>query len=64
MPAYSMTIRIDPVSKDKAYTGTLDLTLPYTGSALLRELYFRTYPNLFAFGGNLWVTGAGQRQDR
>ena len=58
LPAYSMTIRIDPVSKDKAYTGTLDLTLPYTGSAPLRELYFRTYPNLFAFGGNLWVTGA------
>ena len=36
----------------------LDLTLPVTGSAPLRELYFRTYPNLYAFGGNLQVTGA------
>ena len=58
LPAYSMTVRIDPTSKDKAYTGTLDLTLPVTGSAPLRELYFRTYPNLYAFGGNLQVTGA------
>ena len=57
LPAYSMTVRIDPISKDKAYTGTLDLTLPYTGSTLLRELYFRTYPNLYAFVGNLRVTG-------
>ena len=58
LPAYSMTVRIDPNSEDKAYAGTLDLTLPFTGSAPLRELYFRTYPNLYAFGGNLWVTGA------
>ena len=58
LPAYSMTVRIDPTSKDKAYAGSLDLTLPVTGSAPLRELYFRTYPNLFAFGGNLRVTGA------
>ena len=58
LPAYSMTVRIDPSSKDKAYGGELDLTLPVTGSAPLRELYFRTYPNLFAFGGNLRVTGA------
>ena len=58
LPAYSMTVRIDPASEDKAYTGTLDLSLPITGSAALRELYFRTYPNLYTFGGNLWVTGA------
>jgi hypothetical protein len=58
LPAYSMTVRIDPTSKEKAYAGSLDLTLPVTGSAPLRELYFRTYPNLYAFGGNLWVTGA------
>ena len=58
LPAYSMTLRIDPTAKDKAYTGTLDLTLPFTGSAPLYELYFRTYPNLYAFGGNLQVTGA------
>jgi aminopeptidase N len=58
LPVYSMTLKIDPSSKDKAYAGSLDLTLPVTGSAPLRELYFRTYPNLFAFGGNLRVTGA------
>jgi hypothetical protein len=58
LPAYSITVRIDPIAKEKPYTGTLALTLPYTGSAPLRELYFRTYPNLYAFGGNLWVTGA------
>ncbi len=32
--------------------------MPVTGSAPLRELYFRTYPNLYAFGGSLQVTGA------
>ena len=58
LPAYSITVRIDPTTKDKAYSGALDLTLPVTGSAPLRELYFRTYPNLYAFGGNLQVTGA------
>lgn len=57
MPAYSITVRIDP--KDKAsYSGSLDLMLPVTGSAALHELYFRTYPNLYAFGGNLQITGA------
>jgi hypothetical protein len=58
LPAYSITVRIDPTSKDKAFSGALDLSLPVTGSAPLRELYFRTYPNLYAFGGNLQVTGA------
>ena len=58
LPAYSMTVRIDPTSKDKAYSGVLDLALPVTGSAPLYELYFRTYPNLYAFGGNLRVNGA------
>ena len=57
-PAYSITVRIDPNAKDKAYSGVLDLTFPVTGSAPLNELYFRTYPNLYAFGGNLQVTGA------
>ena len=58
LPAYSMTLRVDPTAGNKAYTGTLDLTLPFTGSAPLYELYLRTYPNLYAFGGNLRVTGA------
>ena len=57
LPVYSMTVRIDP--QDKAsYAGILELTLPVTGTAPLNELYFRTYPNLYAFGGNLQVTGA------
>ena len=57
LPVYSMTVRIDP--QDKAsYAGILELTLPVTGTAPLDELYFRTYPNLYAFGGNLQVTGA------
>jgi hypothetical protein len=58
LPAYSITVRIDPTSKEKVFSGALDLTLPITGAAPLRELYFRTYPNLYAFGGNLQVTGA------
>ncbi len=58
LPVYSITVRIDPNSKDKAYSGSLDLTFPVTGSAPLNELYFHTYPNLYAFGGNLQVTGA------
>jgi hypothetical protein len=57
LPVYSMTVRIDP--KDKAsYTGSLDLSFPVTATAPLNELYFRTYPNLYAFGGNLQVTFA------
>ncbi len=56
LPTYSITVRIDPT--ERQYTGTLDLVLPITGSAPLQELYFRTYPNLYAFGGNLRVTGA------
>ncbi len=27
LPAYSMTVRIDPTSKDKAYSGALDLSI-------------------------------------
>ncbi|OQA47178.1 MAG: Aminopeptidase N [Chloroflexi bacterium ADurb.Bin325] len=56
LPVYSITTRIDPVSAQ--YTGTLTLSLPITGSAALDRLYFRSYPNLITFGGNLQVTGA------
>jgi hypothetical protein len=58
LPFYSITVRIDPNSKEKAFSGSLDLTFPVTGSAPLNELYFRTYPNLYAFGGNLQIIGA------
>ncbi|MGQ9490278.1 MAG: M1 family metallopeptidase [Anaerolineae bacterium] len=58
LPSYSITVRIDPRAKPQQYTGTLDLMLPVTGQVPLHELYFRTYPNLYAFGGNLRVTGA------
>lgn len=56
LPAYSITVRIDPA--EKSYRGALTLRLPVSGTAPLRELYFRTYPNLYAFGGNLKLTGA------
>lgn len=57
-PSYSITVRIDPQARPQGYTGTLELLLPVTGEAPWNELYFRTYPNLYAFGGNLRVTGA------
>ncbi len=53
---YSITVRVDPAAR--AYTGTLELTLPYTGTAPLDELYFRLYPNLYHFGARMQVTGA------
>lgn len=56
LPAYSITVHIDPA--EKRYTGTLDLRLPISSAAPLRQLYFRTYPNLYAFGGSLKLTGA------
>lgn len=58
LPGYSITVRIDPRAQPQQYTGTLELLLPVTGEAPWSELYFRTYPNLYAFGGNLRVTGA------
>ncbi len=56
LPSYSITVRISP--SEKQYSGTLDLFLPNTGTAPLQDLFFRTYPNLYAFGGGLSVTGA------
>lgn len=56
LPAYSITVAVDLA--EKSYQGTLELRLPVSGTAPLRELYFRTYPNLYAFGGNLKLTGA------
>ena len=50
-PRYSITVKIDPASR--AFTGTLDLTLPAAGAASLDDLYFRLYPNLRQFGGSL-----------
>ncbi len=56
LPAYSITVRIDPA--EKSYTGALQLRLPISTTTPLRELFFRTYPNLYAFGGSLKLTGA------
>jgi aminopeptidase N len=53
---YSITVKVDPAAR--AYTGTLELMLPYTGTAPLSELYFRLYPNLFHFGARMQVLGA------
>lgn len=58
LPSYSITVRVDPRAQPQQYTGTLELLWPVTGGAPWNELYFRTYPNLYAFGGNLRVTGA------
>lgn len=56
MPSYSITVTIDPAQR--AYTGTLELTLPISTTQPLTDLYFRTYPNLYAFGGELQINGA------
>jgi len=50
---YSISVKIDPVAR--AYTGTLALTLPVTGTAPLNELYFRLYPNLYQFASDMKV---------
>jgi hypothetical protein len=51
---YSITVKIDPAAR--AYSGTLAVTLPYTGTAPLRELYFRLYPNLYHFGARMQIS--------
>lgn len=56
MPFYSITVQVDPANR--VYTGTLDLDFPLSSTLPLAELWFRTYPNLLAFGGKLEVTGA------
>jgi aminopeptidase N len=52
---YSITVKVDPAAR--AYTGTMELTLPVTRTAPLSELYFRLYPNLYHFGGSMQVNG-------
>lgn len=56
MPFYSITAQVDPAHR--VYTGTLDLDFPLSSTLPLAELWFRTYPTLLAFGGQLDVTGA------
>jgi hypothetical protein len=53
MSYYSITVKINPTAR--AFTGTLDVTIPVTGTASWSELYFRLYPNLKQFGGSLEV---------
>ncbi len=55
MPRYSITVKVDPLAN--AYTGTLEVSIPITGAAAWRDLYFRLYPNLPQFGGGLEVRG-------
>lgn len=55
MPRYSITVKIDPPAN--AYTGTLEVVIPITGTAPWADLYFRLYPNLPQFGGGLEVRG-------
>ena len=56
MPFYSMTAQIDPAGR--VYTGSLDLDFTVSSTLPLQDLFFRTYPNLQFFGGNLELTGA------
>lgn len=56
LPSYSITVTLDPA--ERVYTGTLELTLPISTTQPLTDLYFRTYPNLYAFGGDLQINGA------
>jgi hypothetical protein len=54
MPQYSITVQVNPASRN--YTGTVEVSFPVTGSAPLKELYFRLYPNLPQFNGQVQVT--------
>lgn len=56
LPHYAISLTLNPTGR--AYSGTMALELTVPGEAPLYELYFRTYPNLYAFGGNLQITGA------
>jgi len=53
--AYSITVQIDPVLH--TFRGTADVTIPISGPAPLDDLYFRLYPNLPQFGGNMQIGG-------
>lgn len=53
--AYSITVQIDPVLR--TFRGTVDVTIPISGLTPLRDLYFRLYPNLRQFGGNMQIGG-------
>ena len=55
LPAYSITVRIDPPAQ--AYTGSLDITLPVSNTPV-SELFFRLYPNLRQLDGSLEVSNA------
>ncbi len=54
--SYSITVKVDVPAR--AFTGTVAVTLPVTGTAPLRELYFRLYPNLRQFGGSMQISAA------
>ncbi len=56
MPFYSITAQINPAAR--VYTGSLDLDFTVSSTLPLQALFFRTYPNLQFFGGNLELTGA------
>jgi hypothetical protein len=56
MPRYSITVLIDPAAN--AYTGTMEVHVPITGTMSRNDFYFRLYPNLPQFGGVLEVKNA------
>ena len=54
--AYSITVQINPT--DRAYTGTMEVAFPITGTVPWQEVCFRLYPNLDQYKGQLDVTSA------
>jgi len=56
MPRYSITVRIEPATG--LYTGTMEVSVPITGTMPRNDFYFRLYPNLPQFGGALEVRAA------
>jgi hypothetical protein len=56
LPVYNISVRVHP--GQQAYTGTVVVSIPITGSIPQDELYFRLYPNLRQFDGSMRVTGA------
>jgi len=56
VPRYDISVRIDPAA-ERQLTGWERVWVPYRGPAELTELYFRLYPNLDRFGGNMGING-------
>jgi hypothetical protein len=54
LPRYDISVRIDPAAQQQL-TGWERVWVPHRGPEELNELYFRLYPNLWRFGGDMGV---------